>query len=1194
MLRGRRPWLLVAAVMAVVCLTIAVGPWVQRVRAWYVLAWAGLAGAAVFAAGLVVPAAISRRDRRVAELAAEQARVAQVEADLRAVMRPLPVPTWPGRGPGRLEGSPAALLRAERQVVGFTGRRAELRALGSWARGSTWGVVRLITGPGGAGKTRLAVELATSLETAGWWQCGFLQVGRGGEAIAAIAAAGQPTLLVVDYAEARTDLEALLEALAAHDGDPVIRVLLLARTPGEWCQPDGPLRRNAAIQDVLAGAQAVKLGPLTGIALRHQETFDAALKAFADHYGIPVPATTLRPVAKDTPVLLLHTAALTAVLCAREGRGTPASVDASEDIVDELLGHEDNYWSHTLAARGLDQLGVGSGAGRQVVAIAGLLGADDEQEARQVLRRLPVLADASELTVEQVLGWLRELYPATSSCWLGSIQPDLLLEYLVTSVFSASIELADAALTGLSERRATQALAVLARSLDHYPASADPLLRRLLMGHADVLVAAAVRLARNLDNAAFGQLLADILTDAQVTDEVLTALAADLRQVPVSLAVVTIAVNLRIGVGELAAGQLSDAIEVAASLTSAADQLEQSRFQGAAVGAHRAAVTLYRAAEEAAPGRYRADLARALTSLGATLSRLGQERDARPVEAEAVELYRAAQEAAPGRYRADLARALTSLGVTLGNLGAHRDARPVEAEAVELYRAAEEAAPGRYRADLARALTSLGVALGNLGAHRDARPVVAEAVELYRAAEEAAPGRYRADLARALTSLGAALSRLGQERDARPVEAEAVELYRAAEEAAPGRYRADLARALTSLGAALGNLGAHRDARPVKAEAVELYRAAEEAAPGRYRADLARALTSLGAALGNLGAHRDARPVVAEAVELYRAAEEAAPGRYRADLARALTSLGAALGNLGAHRDARPVKAEAVELYRAAEEAAPGRYRADLARALTSLGATLSRLGQERDARPVEAEAVELYRAAQEAAPGRYRADLARALTSLGVTLGNLGAHRDARPVEAEAVELYRAAQEAAPGRYRADLARALTSLGVALGNLGAHRDARPVEAEAVELYRAAEEAAPGRYRADLARALTSLGAALSRLGQERDARPVKAEAVELYRAAEEAAPGRYRADLARALTSLGVTLGNLGRPERALTVTTEAVSLYRVLTDADPAAYQGRLADTLIVWSGILLDLGRLEEAEDARREADLYGHTS
>jgi len=912
-------------------------------------------------------------------------------------------------------------------------------------------VVRLITGPGGSGKTRLAVEFAAQLEAEGW-QCGLLKAGQGREAIGSIEAAGRPTLLVVDYAEACADLETLLEGLAAHDGDQVIRALLLARTLGEWWQADGPLRRHAAIRDVLAGADAVELGPLTRIQLRHQETFEAALEAFTSYYDVPVPTTTLRPVPKDTPILLLHTAALTAVLDARDGTGTAGSVAVTEDVVTELLGHESNYWSQTASAHGLDQLGMGPGMPRQVIAITGLLGADDEQEARQILRRLPVLASVSEPTLDRFLSWLRELYPASSSSWLGTIQPDLLLEYVVTSVFSGYGELDDAALTGLAERPANHALGVLARSLDHYPAAAESLLRRLLAGHANLLAVAAVRLARNLDSAAFGQLLADVLAEARLTAEVMAALADELEQMPVSLTMVTIAVNLQVGIGEVAAGHWRQAAETAAALGTLAHQLWHSGFHGTAVGAYRAAITLYRALGEAKPACYRADLASALFGLGGDLDALGQYRDARSAVAEAVELYRALEEAEPGRHRAGLANALNGLGITTSNLGQERDARPVRVEAVELYRALEEAEPGHHRPNLANALSGLAVTFNRLGELRDARSAVGEAIQLYRALEEAAPGRHRPNLALALKNLGGVLTNLGEPRDARSAEGEAVELYRALEEAQPGRYRADLASALANLGAALSNLGQERDALPAVTEAVELYRAAEKAQPGRYRADLAGALANLGATLSNLGQERDARPVKVEAVELFRAAEKTEPGRSGARFALALTNLGATLNSLGEPWDARPVQAEAVELYQALEEAQPGRYRADLARALANLGATLSNLGQERDARSAVAEVVELYRALEEAQPGRYCADLASALANLGAILSKLAHLDQALTVTAEAVRLYRVLIQTDRATYQARFADTLIKLSGMLLDLGRLEEARDAQQEA-DLY---------------------------------------------------------------------------------------------------------------------------------------------
>jgi hypothetical protein len=56
----------------------------------------------------------------------------------------------------------ARLLDPRRELVGFVGRDEELASLVAWHEDDEAGRLRLVTGPGGVGKTRLAVELAGS------------------------------------------------------------------------------------------------------------------------------------------------------------------------------------------------------------------------------------------------------------------------------------------------------------------------------------------------------------------------------------------------------------------------------------------------------------------------------------------------------------------------------------------------------------------------------------------------------------------------------------------------------------------------------------------------------------------------------------------------------------------------------------------------------------------------------------------------------------------------------------------------------------------------------------------------------------------------------------------------------------------------------------------------------------------------
>jgi hypothetical protein len=68
---------------------------------------------------------------------------------------------------GQRRFGPASLLEPGLGVVPFTGRAAELAQLEGWCLGDQAGLVRLLTGGGGSGKTRLALELVSRMRSRG-------------------------------------------------------------------------------------------------------------------------------------------------------------------------------------------------------------------------------------------------------------------------------------------------------------------------------------------------------------------------------------------------------------------------------------------------------------------------------------------------------------------------------------------------------------------------------------------------------------------------------------------------------------------------------------------------------------------------------------------------------------------------------------------------------------------------------------------------------------------------------------------------------------------------------------------------------------------------------------------------------------------------------------------------------------------
>jgi hypothetical protein len=89
---------------------------------------------------------------------------------------------------------------------------------------------------------------------------------------------GLPVIVVIDYAESRADLVAVLQrvaALAASTG-PRVRVLLLARNDGDWWK--SLPNRNPELAVLLDGRTSIQLSPL---AATPADVFAEVVQAFA-------------------------------------------------------------------------------------------------------------------------------------------------------------------------------------------------------------------------------------------------------------------------------------------------------------------------------------------------------------------------------------------------------------------------------------------------------------------------------------------------------------------------------------------------------------------------------------------------------------------------------------------------------------------------------------------------------------------------------------------------------------------------------------------------------------------------------------------------------------------------------------------------------------------------------------------------
>ncbi|MFF3002242.1 tetratricopeptide repeat protein [Kitasatospora sp. NPDC057940] len=1038
--------------------------------------------------------------------------------------------------------TPAALLEAGRQTVPFHGRDDLLAQLQAWCRQDGFGSW-LLHGPGGQGKTRLAHHLNRQLTVQGWTVL-WPRAGARRDQLLELRRATRPLLVVLDYAETRPEqLGALVEAAAEHPGTSPFKLLLLARTAGDWWQQAQVESRQA--EELLATARTRRLTPLEDDPDRRTGHYRDAAHALATalptvpdmagHDWTAAAAALVPPLqlARDDTygnALTLHMTALADLL--DTARTEPADRTGDEDVQDvedRLLGHEARYWRSSATARGLTPA-LSRSTLETALAAAHLAGAADREHADLLWRRLPVLADQSRDRRDQVTAWLAALYPpttggsSTSSPPWGALQPDRLAERHTGRTLETDPRLADHLLDGADDTQTGQLLTVYSRAAAHPALRLDTQLTDLCVRRHDQLAQHIVATATRTDHP---QPLIDAL-DAVTTRP----------DTPLD------------------------------TLTTIYDRFPHASRR-LATTATRLVLTItgrYRALAEANPDGYLPDLAMSLNNLSIRLGDMGRREEGLTVIQEATDHYHALAEANPDAHLPDLARALNNLSNRLGDMGRRAEALAAIQEATDHYRTLAEANPNAHLPDLARALNNLSNRLGEVGQWEEGLTAIQEATGHYHALAEANPNAHLPDLATALNNLSNRLGEVGRQAEALAASQEAVTIRRALAEANPDAYVPDLATALNNLSMRLGDMGRRAEALAAIQEATGHYHALAEANPEAYLPDLARALNNLSISLGEVGRREEGLAVIREAVTIRRALTEANPNAHLPDLATALNNLSNRLGDMGQWEEGLTVIQEAIGHYRTLAKANPNAYLPDLATALNNLSNRLGDMGQRAEALAAIQEATGHHRTLAKANPNAHLPDLATALNNLSNRLGDMGRREEGLSAIQEAVTIRRALAEANPNAYLPDLAMSLNNLSNRLGEVGRREEGLTAIQEATGHYHALAEANTEAYLPDLAMSLNNLSMRLGEVGRWAECLAAIQEATGYYRTLAKANPNAYLPDLATALNNLSIPLGGMGRREEGLAVIREAVTIRRALAEANPTFFGPALQQSLNV----------------------------
>ncbi|WP_306324387.1 tetratricopeptide repeat-containing S1 family peptidase [Streptomyces venezuelae] len=941
------------------------------------------------------------------------------------VLEPLePAPLLKPASVDRDLDSPAALLRADTEAITFHGRDAELADLRAWCTEDPAKIsVRLVTGPGGQGKTRLARHLTDALSHENW-VTGHLRthlVDNDTPDLTLLRTA-LPLLLVVDYAETRPHLlRRLLTHL--HTTNHRVRILLLARSDGEWrtetLSAEPPVRR------LLASASVTQLGPLQPPERpdrpgsprqdRNSDFRDAVVSLARLLPRVPsVPehdwtalAESIQPTDDlDHPryanALTLQLTALVSLLQqgprpAHAAPGTPA-----EQI---LLEHEDRFWSSSSQAPAFE-LGLDTATLKAAVAVAALCGADSSASATRVLATLPEIPAHK---TRRVAAWLSQLYPADPDRYWGSLQPDRIAEYHASVVLARQDFELPALLTTADDEQQAQTVTVLARAATaHYNAGR-----------------------------------------VQESDRAILALCTALDASPMSY---------------LAARSAYMAVPypnrilnpLAIRLCTAVTQAEQ-RFA------------------QADPAAYEPYVVTSLSNLGSRLGEAGRWAEAIAAEQQVVEIYRRLMADDPTAHEPGLARSLSNLGIWLGRAGRRAEALTAEQQAVEIYRPLAIADPTAHEPDLAASLSNLGNRLAQVGRRAEALTAEQEAVEIRRRLAAADPTAHEPGLALSLSNLGIRLAEAGRQAEALPVTEGAIDIYRRRAAADPATYEPNVAAALSNLGIWLGRAGRWAEALTAEQEAVEIRRRLAASDPTAHEPGLAISLSNLGGRLAQVGRRDEALAAEQEAVGIRGRLTAADPTAHEPDLARSLSNLGIRLAEAGRETEALAASQSGAEIYRRLAAADPDAHALDAAFHLSNLSIRLAKVGRDTEALTDSQDGTEIFRRLAASDPTTREPDLARSLANLSIRLAKLGRDTEALTASQDGTEIFRRLAVADPATHEPDLARSLSNLGIWLGRAGRWAEALTAEQEAVEIRRRLAAADPTAHEPDLARSLANL-----------------------------------------------------------------------------------------------------------------------
>lgn len=756
----------------------------------------------------------------------------------------LPAPTWKLV----LGLSDSQLLRAEEAVIPFDpSGEAFLQTQLDWANSSNYPLaVRLLTGQGGSGKTRLALELCQRLQMQGW-QTGFLRSECDANKAAALGRliwdAQQNFCIVLDYAETRQPvlLELLKTVLAYRQPAQAhvqVRVLLLARDSGDWWAmlPN----KKAACESLLEGKASsgpFVMPPLHDSEASRHGAYQLALHTFAERLSIIPPEN--QPSLIEPHFALPLYIQMAALLALRGERPKSA-----ESLARALVSHERRYWRKAVTALG----GVGTEREQQAALLMTLStlcnGIASDRDIEPLWRSI----DLEKGRLKSLFRTLTPLYPDRQG--LLGLRPDLLGEALVaqTLLSSHGANLLNAVLSNNNAPMRHASLTVLARLLRYRPDLAAMLEEAIFLNLpacASELIAVCIETPSPLPTlveSAFKRLpkpkrwqIAGAV-GKQVEFNVLPLLG---------LRVLICQDGLDKAWQKLNPFKLQTRADYAAALINHSVALDYNGEDEAALKSSKQAVNAYQELTNIKPERFEPDLATALNNHANYLATHRQHDEALITAKQALDMRQRLAEKDHIHFEFPWANSMLNYANHLGENGQHAEALATAKKAIDLHQKLAMKNPERFEPNWALSLNNYANRLADNDRHHDALATCKQALDLYQKLYNNKPERFEPDLAHSLDTYASHLIEQGLYNEALAANEQALTLRETQAKTKPERFDPDWAMALSNHAHHLCNQGRYTEALTAAQQALDIYQQLAEAKSERHMYNYQNARLSL-------------------------------------------------------------------------------------------------------------------------------------------------------------------------------------------------------------------------------------------------------------------------------------------------------------------------------------------------------------